>query len=147
MPCSNRMAMSMPTFGAKSTGGRGDGKPDDPDGEDPPAAEPVAERAAQQQERCQGEEVAGHDPLQGGHADMEVPADRRQGDSDDGRVDGSDARTHDGSGDDPAARRGAVSKTPANSGRGLRCLAQPSKWKPGTVMALGDRCHKARSCS
>ena len=53
-------------------------------------AEPVAERTADQQERGQRQDVAGHHPLQAGDARVELTPDGRQGDVDDRGVDRRD---------------------------------------------------------
>ena len=65
---------------------RGEGEPHGADHEDPAAAVPVAERTAEQDERGQRQQVPGEHPLQRTDPGVEVVADVRQGDVDDGRI-------------------------------------------------------------
>jgi len=61
-------------------------EPDRADHEHPAPAVPVAERAAQQDQPGQRERVGVHDPLQLGDRSVQLLADRREGDVDDGSV-------------------------------------------------------------
>ena len=51
---------------------RGHGENHEPDGEDPAAAEPVAKRSEHQQERCEGERVGVHHPLEARQARVQI---------------------------------------------------------------------------
>ena len=65
---------------------RGDGEEADAEDEDAPPPVAVAERAAEQDQRGEGQQVAVEDPLQGAGAGVEVAADVRQRDVDHGAV-------------------------------------------------------------
>jgi hypothetical protein len=69
---------------------RGDAEADQPGGEHLAAAEQVAERAADQQQRAERQQVGLDDPLLRREPGVEVVADRRERDVDDGPVDEHD---------------------------------------------------------
>ena len=71
-------------------------EPHHADEEDPAAAEQVAERAAEQDQRGEGEGVAVDGPLQAVQRGVQVPADRRECHVDDGPVEHRHARAEDG---------------------------------------------------
>jgi len=60
-------------------------------------------RAADQQQGGQGQRVAVHHPLQGGHAGVKVAPDGRQGDGDDGGVQHREPRAEHGDRQHPAS--------------------------------------------
>jgi hypothetical protein len=72
--------------------------------------EPVAERTADQQERCQRQDVAGHHPLQGRNACVEITPDDRQCDIDDRGVKRRDPGAQDGDRQHPPPRCRGVRK-------------------------------------
>ena len=94
-------------------GGRREGEPPDPDHEDPFPPIVIAERPTEEQQRRQGEGVAGHHPLQGAQRGVEVTPDGREGDADDGGVDGGHARAEHGGGDHPATGTRAIEERSA----------------------------------
>ena len=99
-PCRARPAISHGAVGARAHSSEARANQAIPHHEDPSAPEPVAAGPAEQDQRGEGERVAGDRPLQGGEADVQVAADVRQRDVDDGGVDPGDpgaehAREHD----------------------------------------------------
>ena len=93
-------------------------EPDGADHEDAPAAVAVAERAAQQDQRRHGQQVAVADPLQLGQARVEVPADGAQGDVDDRAVEQREPRAEDRGRHDRAPGRAAVRDLAAGGAHG-----------------------------
>ena len=94
-PCSARAAISTPIVGDAAHSAEPTPNPATPGGEHAALAEPVGQRAGQQDQRAQRQQVGVGDPLLGGEAAAEVPADRRQRDVDRRRVDGGDRRGQD----------------------------------------------------
>ena len=84
--------------------GRG-GEPDQPEHEQTPAAVLVAERAAQQEQRAQGQQVAVQGPLQSREPAAQVVADVGQRHVHDRRVEERDPRAEDGGEDHPPTTR------------------------------------------
>lgn len=82
---------------------RAEREPDHPDDEDPAAAVTVAERATQENQPGQRDRVRVTDPLQGRQWGVQVVADVRQRDIDDGGVQQRHAGAQHGREDDPAA--------------------------------------------
>ena len=78
---------------------RGDGEEADTEDEDAPPPVAVAERAAEQDQRSQGQQVAVEDPLQSAGAGAEVAADLRQRHVDHGAVEEGHPRAGDGDGE------------------------------------------------
>src|SRR5207248_9049420 len=76
----------------------------DTEREDAHLAEDVSERAADEDQRPEGEEIRVDDPLLGGEPTAQIPLDRRQGHVDHGSVDEGDRRAED---------RGDRRKTPS----------------------------------
>ena len=93
-------------------------EPDRADDEDAPAAVPVAERAAQQDQRRHGQQVAVADPLQLGQVRVEVATDGAQGDVDDRAVEQRQPRAEDGGRHDRAPGRAAVRDLAARGAHG-----------------------------
>ena len=83
-------------------------EPDHADHEHAAAAVAVAERAAEQDQRREGQRVGGDGPLQRGEVGLQVLADRRQRDVDDRGVDAREPGPEDGRQQDPTAPRGSV---------------------------------------
>ena len=110
---------------------RGDGEEPDAEDEDAPPPVAVAERAAEQDQRGQGQQVAVEDPLQGAGAGAEVAADVRQGDVDDGAVEEGHPRAGDGDGEQPAPG-GALEGDAGGSG-GVGAGAGVTRRSPATV--------------
>ena len=86
-----------------------------------PAAVDVAERAAEEQQRAEGDEVAVEDPLETAQAGVEVLADGRQRHVDDGPVEERDARAEHRRRDDPTAGRGSEADHRSGDPRGGHC--------------------------
>ena len=82
-------------MGATAQSDRGGAEGDQADDEHPPPAELVAERAADEQQRDQGEHVGLDHPLLPGQAGVEAVGDRRQRHVDHGRVEEDDRRAED----------------------------------------------------
>jgi hypothetical protein len=80
-------------------------EPHHPDDEHLPPPEPVPERPAQQDQPGQRDHVRVDRPLQDGQVRVEVAADARQGDVDDGRVQQRHGGAEDGGEQDPPAPR------------------------------------------
>ena len=85
-------------------GGGGEGR--DPDREDPRLPEDVAERAADEDQRAEGEQVGVDDPLLRREPAAEVGLDRRQRDVDDRAVDEGHRRAEDARDERPARQAG-----------------------------------------
>ena len=119
----------------------GDGEPDDADGEDALAPHAVAERAAQEEERRQGQRVARDDPLQGAHAAVKGAPDGGERDADDRGIDGGDARTEHGGRDHPSSAARAerelsvAVRLPLRLGTGPRTLHAHLRGESGTARA------------
>ena len=105
-PWRTRVTISWPDPVATRAGRRGQGEPRHPDHEDPLPPETVAQRTAEEEERGQGQGVAGDHPLQRSQRGVEVSADGREGDPDDGGVHRRHSRAEHGGGDHPAPARG-----------------------------------------
>jgi len=98
MPWTARNAISIPPL-VEAAGERGEGEDDKAGDEDPPPPEQVGELAAGEHQHGKGQEVAVHDPLELGHADVKVALDRRQRDVHD-RVVEHDHEQPEGDGDE-----------------------------------------------
>ena len=106
-PCNARAAMRTGDVRGQPAGERRQREPRHPDEEDPPTAEVVAQRPAEQDERRQRQRVGVDRPLQIAEARVELGADARQRDVDDGAVDHHDPGAQHGGGEHPAACRRA----------------------------------------
>jgi len=72
---------------------------------------PVAERAAEDDERTEGDQVAVHDPLEAAEREPEVTSDRGQGEAHDARLEKGRPRPEDDCGERPTtARRGVAQR-------------------------------------
>ena len=118
---------------------RGGGEEADAEDEDAPPPVAVAERAAEQDQRGEGQQVAVEDPLQGAGAGAEVAADVRQGDVDDGAVEEGHPRAGDGGGEQPAAG-GALEGDAVGLPAGSLAVPAPPRPSPSAIGPLtGDR--------
>ena len=90
------------------------------DREDPPPAVEVAERAADEDQRCEHQQVGLDDPLLVGERGVEVVAQRRQRDVDDGLVDEHDRRAEDAGDERQPLRAGFVHRQRLGDGRRAR---------------------------
>ena len=104
-PCSTRIPMRTCGIGRQPATRRRQGEPGHADLEQPSASVAVAQGAAYEQQGRQRQHVAGHHPLERGDARVKVTTDHREGDADDRRIDGGDARPEHTRCDDPTARR------------------------------------------
>ena len=93
------------------------GEPDGADDEDPPAAEAVAQRAAEQDQRGEGQRVGVDRPLQPGHAGVQVLADLGQRDVHDRGVDEGQPRPEHRGGQHPPGPRLAERQPGRRGGR------------------------------
>ena len=89
------------------------------------AAEAVTERTAEEEEGSEGERVARHYPLQGGHAAAERPADGGESDADDGGIERGDARAENGGREHPAPAAATQGKRRCGRITGCRCGTRP----------------------
>ena len=95
IPCSARAPTRNSSEGASAQSAEVAPKATQAGDEHPPPPELVAERAADQQQRDHRQHVGLDHPLLPGQAGVEVVADRRQGDVDDGAVEEDDGRAED----------------------------------------------------
>jgi hypothetical protein len=90
---------------------RGSEQDDQPGDEDPAGAEVVDQDSGEQQQRCGGQEVAGHHPLDTGDGLTEVMRDDRNGDVHCDGVEGGDHRRQ-----DRCSQQGDTGPTPEPDG-------------------------------
>ena len=128
IPCRARAPIRNSTVGRDRAERRGGAEGDQPDDEHPPPAELVAERAADQEQRDQRQHVGLDDPLLAGEAGVEVVADRRQGDVDDGRVEEDDRRAEDRRDQGQALLAGHPSESRQRPRAATTDCAAPSFW-------------------
>jgi hypothetical protein len=104
------------------------------DDEDPAPAEAVAKRSAEQDERGERQRIGVDRPLQRGGARVELLADAREGDVDDGAVDEGQSRPQNRREQDPAPGRLAVAQAARHQsdGRSVSGKQTMNRVSPGS---------------
>ena len=125
IPCSARAAISTSVFGAAPQMTDAAVNESKPEHEHAAAPEAVAERAAEDDQRAEGEQVRVGDPLQVAEAGVQVARDRRQRDVDHRGVEEGDAGAEHRGGDDPPARGARV----AHPGGRRRARRRRRAWR------------------
>ena len=118
-PWSIRNATRAPRLGARLHSSEPAANTDQADHEGALAPEPVGHRARQHEQAGQHQRVGVDRPLQPGHRGVVVPADRREGDIDDGHVESDDQQAH------RADQQDADAAAPARLGRSRRRTPAP----------------------
>ncbi len=138
-PWSARAPIKRRSVRSDRTQERGEGEPGRPDLEHPAAAVAVTQRTSQQQEPRQGQGVGVGHPLQLADAGVEVAANGREGNADDGGIDAGHGRAEHGGGHHPTApsrtvqQRGRAPLTIALQSAGAR---RPFRETVSTITAL-----------